>query len=80
MVCKAVKPTNITETNRENISYPSKCFYFTCRLKILYNTLFFKVLYLFEKIVQHKEDIRKKEKRQLFQNTIKKQNECNVTF
>ena len=75
MVCKTVKPT-LTETERENISYPSKCFYFTCVRKILYNTLFFKVLYLFVKIAQHKQD-KKKEKRLLFSKYKKKQ--TNVT-
>ena len=69
MVCKTVKPT-LTETDRENISYPSKCFYFTCVRKILYNTLFFKVLYLFVKIAQHKQD-KKKRKDNFFQNTRK---------
>ena len=59
MLCETVKPTIITETNRENVSYPSNCFYFTCIFKILY-ILFFKVLYLFVKIVQHKQDTRKR--------------------
>ena len=66
MVCKTVKPTIITETDRENVSYPSKCFCFTCMLKILYNTLFFKVLYLFVKIVQHKQDTRKRREKTIF--------------
>ena len=72
MVCKTVKPTIITETDRENVSYPSKFFCFTCMLKIPYNTLFFKVLYLFVKIVQHKQDTRKRREKQFFQNTKKK--------
>ena len=41
MVCKTGKPTIITETDRENVSYPSKCFYFTCIVEVIYNTLFF---------------------------------------
>ena len=65
MLCKTGKPTIMTETDRENVSYPSNCFYCTCMFKILYNTLFFKVLYLFVKLVQHNQDTRK-EKRQLF--------------
>ena len=40
MVCKTVKPTVITETDREKVSYPSKCFYFTCIVEVIYNTLF----------------------------------------
>ena len=39
MVCKTVKPTVITETDREKVSYPSKCFYFTCIVEVIYNTL-----------------------------------------
>ena len=62
MICKTVKPTIITESDRENISYPSKCFYFTCMVEVIYNTLFFKVLYFFVKIVEHKQDTRKREK------------------
>ena len=56
MVCKTGKPTIITETDRENVSYPS------CIAEVIYNTLFFKVLYLFVKIVQHKQDTRKRRK------------------
>ena len=66
MVCKTVKPTNITETDRENVSYPSKCFYFTCIVEVIYNTLFFKVLYLFVKIVQHKQDTTKRKEKTIF--------------
>ena len=77
MVSETVKPTIITETDRENVSYPSKCFCFICMLKILYNTLFFKVLYLFVKIVQHKEDTRKRREKTTFSKYKKKQS--NVT-
>ena len=73
----SVKPTIIAETDRENVSYSSKCFCFTCMLKILYNTLFFKVLYLFVKIVQHKEDTRKRREKTTFSKYKKKQS--NVT-
>ena len=66
MVSKTVKPTIITETNRKNVSYPSKYFYFTYMLKILYDTLFFKVLYLLVKIVQHKQDTRKEREKTAF--------------
>ena len=66
MVCKTVKPTIITETDRENVSDPSKCFYFTCIVEVIYNTLFFKVLYLFVKIVQHKQDTRKRREKTIF--------------
>ena len=66
MVCKTVKPTNITETDRENVSYPSKCFYFTCTVEVIYKTLFFKVLYLFVKIVQHKQGTRKRREKTIF--------------
>ena len=66
MVCKTVKPTIITETDRENVSYPSKYFYFTCIFEVIYNTLFFKVLYLFVKIVQHKQDPRKRREKTIF--------------
>ena len=72
MVCKTGKPTIITEADRENVSYPSKCFYFTCIVEVIYKTLFFKVLYLFVKIVQHKQDTRKRREKQFFQNTKKK--------
>ena len=65
MLCKTVKPTIITETDRENVSYPSNCFYFTCMFKILY-ILFCKVLYLFVKIVQHKQDTRKRREKTTF--------------
>ena len=73
----SVKPTIITKTDRENVSYSSKCFCFTCMLKILYNTLFFKVLYLFVKIIQHKEDTRKRREKTTFSKYKKKQS--NVT-
>ena len=66
MVCKTVKPNIITETDRENVSYPSKCFYFTCILEVIYNTLFFKVLYLSVKIVRHKQDTRKRRAKTIF--------------
>ena len=66
MVCKTVKPTVITETDRENVCYTSKCFYFTCIVEVIYNTLFFKVLYLFVKIVQHKQDTRKRREKTIF--------------
>ena len=59
-MCKIVKSTIITESDRENVSYPSKSFYFTCMVEVIYNTLFFKVLYLFVKIVQQKRDTRKR--------------------
>ena len=73
MVCKTVKPTVIIETDGEKVSYPSKCFYFTCIVEVIYKTLFFKVLYLFVKIVQHKQKIQEnEEKKQFFQNTKKK--------
>ena len=58
MVCKTGKPTIITETDRENVSYPSKCFYFTCIVEVIYNTL----------LRQEKE-----EKKQFFQNTKKEE-------
>ena len=46
-------------------------------LQTLYNTLFFKVLYIFVKIVQHKQETRKDN---FFQNTKKKKkNKQNVT-
>ena len=77
MVCKTGKPTIITETDRENVSYPSKCFYFTCIVEVIYNTLFFEVLYLFVKIVQHKQETRKRrEKNNFFK--IQKKEECSV--
>ena len=63
MVCKS---TIITETDRENVFYPSKYFYFTCIVEVIYNTLFFKVLYLFVKIVQHKQDTRKRREKTIF--------------
>ena len=66
MICKTVKPTIITESDRENISYPSKCFYFTCMVEVIYNTLFFKVLYFFVKIVEHKQDTRKRREKTIF--------------
>ena len=66
MVCKTIKPTIIKETDRENVSYSSKCFYFTCIVEVIYNTLFFKVLYLFVKIVQHKQDTRKRREKTIF--------------
>ena len=66
MVCMTVKPTIITETDRENVSYPSKCFYFTCIVEIIYNTLFFKVLHLFVKTIQHKQDTRKRRYKTFF--------------
>ena len=69
MVCKTVKPTNITETDRENVSYPSKCFYFpytfTCTVEVIYKTLFFKAFSINK--TQEKE-----EKKLFFQNTKKK--------
>ena len=74
-----MKPT-LTETDRENISNPSKCFYFTCVRKILYNTLFFKVLYLFVKIAQHKQDTIKKREKITFFKIQEKTNKCNATF
>ena len=58
MVCKTVKPTVITETDREKVSYPSKCFYFTCIVEVIYNTF----------LRQEKE-----EKKQYFQNTKKEE-------
>ena len=81
MVCKTVKPTIITDTDRENVSYLSYCFYFTCMLQTLYNTLFFKVLYIFVKIVQHKQETRR-EKTTFFkiQKKNKKQAKRNATF
>ena len=66
MVCKTEKPTNITETDRENISYQSKYFYFPCRVEVIYKTLFFKVFSINK--TQEKE-----KKKQFFQNTKKKQ-------
>ena len=72
MVCKTVKPTIITETERENVSYPSKCFYFTCIVEIIYNTLFFKVLYLFVKTIQDKQDTRKRRENIFFKIQKKK--------
>ena len=67
MVCKTVKQTIIAETDRENVSYPSKCFYFTCIVEGIYNTtVFFKVLYLFVKIDQHKQDTRKRREKAIF--------------
>ena len=72
MVCKTVKPTIITETERENVSYPSKCFYFTCIVEVIYNSLFFEVLYLFVKIVQHKQDPRKGREKTIFSKYKKK--------
>ena len=66
MVCKTVKPTIIKKTDGENVSYPSNCSYFTCMLKVLYNTLFFKVLYIFVVIVQHKQDTRKRKESTTF--------------
>ena len=58
MVCKTVKPTVIIETDGEKVSYPSKCFYFTCIVEVIYNTL----------LRQEKE-----EKKQFFQNTKKEE-------
>ena len=82
MVCKTVKPIIITETDTENVSYPSYCFYFTCTLKTLYNTLFFKVLYILVKIVQNKQDTRKRGEKIAFFKIQKKQktNKRNATF
>ena len=58
MVCKTVKPTVIIETDGEKVSYPSKCFYFTWIVEVIYNTL----------LRQEKE-----EKKQFFQNTKKEE-------
>ena len=74
MVCKTVKPTVITETDRENVCYTSKCFYFTCIVEVIYNTLFFKVLYLFVEIVQHKQETRKRREKNDFFKIRKKKN------
>ena len=71
MVCKTVKPTVITETDRENVSYTSKCFYFTCIVEVIYNTLFFEVLYLFVKINKRQE---KEQKRTISSKYKKKKN------
>ena len=61
-------------------SYPSYCFYFTYMLKILYNTLFFKVSYIFVKIVQHKQNTRKRrEKTTFFKIQKKNKIQTNVT-
>ena len=58
-------------------------FYFTCMLKILYNTFFFKELYLFLKLVQHKQDTRKRTEKPTFfkiQKKSPKTNKRNATF